>query len=520
MSCCSAVPISTIPPVGQGVGPLVYANGNQMARLNPPLNPSFVVYDGSVTRWGDGSNNAPIFLPALEEIQTTSGDYLVGITPGGQLIKSQALSGTNLIGGGAGEVPYQTASSTTAFTAVGIAGQVLTSGGTGSPTWQNSILGNAGSATILQTGRTIGLSGDVSATGVSFNGSADITLSTSIGTGVVTSNNIANGTIVDLDINASAGIANSKLAGNPTTANTASTIVLRDGAGSFSAQTITASLSGNATSATNIAGGGVGSVPYQTASSTTTTLPIGSANQVLTVNAGGTAPAWVTGTIGVTTNSNAPVGYVGEWLSNFTLSSSPITLTSGIAQGLDPIALTAGDWDVSCNGEINLTSATLSFAKVAIGLQPFIGTGTISNGAGNAGVILNITGVTQGRLAIGTFITGLVPGVGVVAGTYITAFGSGSGGIGTYTVSVSQNVASSTIYAPFVLPNGSLDGSNSFISNANNQTTVLGITDICLATKTTRVSLATTTNIYCVSYAVFSSGAIKTYGNIEARRVR
>jgi hypothetical protein len=88
MSCCSAVPISTIPPVGQGVGPLVYANGNQMARLNPPLNPSFVVYDGSVTRWGDGSVNAPVLLPNLQQVPNSSVGYFVGINAGGQLVET------------------------------------------------------------------------------------------------------------------------------------------------------------------------------------------------------------------------------------------------------------------------------------------------------------------------------------------------------------------------------------------------------------------------------------------------
>ena len=46
-----------------------------------------------------------------------------------------ADSASNLYLGTAGAVPYQSAISTTAFTAVGSAGQVLTSNGTGAPTW-------------------------------------------------------------------------------------------------------------------------------------------------------------------------------------------------------------------------------------------------------------------------------------------------------------------------------------------------------------------------------------------------
>jgi hypothetical protein len=85
MPCPPQVPISVIPPVGAGVGPLVYANGNQIARLNPPLNPSFVVYDGSVTRWGDGSLQAPVLLPNLQQVVSSSINFYVGLNTSGQL---------------------------------------------------------------------------------------------------------------------------------------------------------------------------------------------------------------------------------------------------------------------------------------------------------------------------------------------------------------------------------------------------------------------------------------------------
>ena len=56
---------------------------------------------------------------------------------------------------------------------------------------------------------------------------------------------------------------------------------------------------------------------------------------------------------------------------------------------------------------------------------------------------LTVTAVTSGTLSIGQVISG----TGVTAGTRIVAFVSGSGGIGTYTVDVSQTVASTTISA-------------------------------------------------------------------------
>lgn len=87
MSCPPLVPISVIPPVSQGVGPLVWRNGNQIARLNPPLNPSLVLYNGSVTTWGDGSAQAPIYLPAVQEIPAIDFDFIFGVNNQSQLGK-------------------------------------------------------------------------------------------------------------------------------------------------------------------------------------------------------------------------------------------------------------------------------------------------------------------------------------------------------------------------------------------------------------------------------------------------
>lgn len=75
--------------------------------------------------------------------------------------------------------------------------------------------------------------------------------------------------------------------------NTANKVVKRDASGNFSAGTITASLTGTASSATNLAGGSAGTIPYQTALGTTAMLGAGTAGQVLTSN-GSAAPVWAT----------------------------------------------------------------------------------------------------------------------------------------------------------------------------------------------------------------------------------
>jgi hypothetical protein len=135
--------------------------------------------------------------------------------------------------------------------------------------------GNIGIGTTNPTAK-LDVAGDVRVTGVvtattfvgALTGTATSTTNIPNLTGDITSVNsvtsIAAGVIVDADINASAGIVDTKLATistalkvsnsatTATNANTASAIVARDGSGNFSAGTITANLTGTATSTTNI----------------------------------------------------------------------------------------------------------------------------------------------------------------------------------------------------------------------------------------------------------------------------
>lgn len=90
-----------------------------------------------------------------------------------------ATTAAAIIGGTAGSVLWQSGTSATGFTGAGVAGQILTSSGTGVPTWQTNFAGNAASASILQTARSITLAGDVAGTNT-FNGSAGITINTTI----------------------------------------------------------------------------------------------------------------------------------------------------------------------------------------------------------------------------------------------------------------------------------------------------------------------------------------------------
>jgi hypothetical protein len=118
-------------------------------------------------------------LAAALTDETGSGAVVLGTSP---TISSPTITGTGAIAG-----------TFTGNLTGNVTGNV--SGTAGSAT------GNAATATALQTARNFQLTGDVEASAVSFDGTGNVSLTTVIGTGA----------IVNADVNASAGIAYSKL---------------------------------------------------------------------------------------------------------------------------------------------------------------------------------------------------------------------------------------------------------------------------------------------------------------------
>ena len=70
------------------------------------------------------------------------------------VVAPAAVSTINIVGGTAGVVPYQSATDTTAFTAVGTSGQYLQSTGTGAPVWTTLLGGAQGFVTQFTGGNT------------------------------------------------------------------------------------------------------------------------------------------------------------------------------------------------------------------------------------------------------------------------------------------------------------------------------------------------------------------------------
>lgn len=139
----------------------------------------------------------------------------------------------------------------------------------------------------------------------------------------------------------------------------------------------------------------------------------------------------------------------GELLfSRYALEAgAPAWLRSGRVSGLSLTELKAisGTLNITVNGVARNTTIDLapavSFSDAAQIIQTALGSFDAVVTGSIAATTLTVTALSSGELAIGQVITG----VGVTPGTRITAFLTGTGGTGTYTVSESQTVSSTTI---------------------------------------------------------------------------
>jgi hypothetical protein len=203
----------------------------------------------------DGSGN----VTGTATIQPDS--VALGTDTTGNYVADGAVSGTGLSGSSSSEGGTFTVTSNA--TALNTASTIVARDGSGdfaAGTVTAALSGNSTTATALATGRTIGMTGDVVWTSASFDGSGNVT-----GTATIQANSVALGTDTTGNYVAVGAVSGTGLSGsssseggtftvtsNATNANTASAIVARDGSGNFAAGTITAALTGNASTATTL----------------------------------------------------------------------------------------------------------------------------------------------------------------------------------------------------------------------------------------------------------------------------
>jgi hypothetical protein len=139
--------------------------------------------------------------------------------------------------------------------------------------------------------------------------------------------------------------------------------------------------------------------------------------------------------------SQYPTSNVSAYLRGGAVSG--LTLTQ--LQALSGVLAVTIDGTLKTSSAINLSGAT-SFTNAAQLINRALGaTGpqTASVTGAIAATTLTVSAVSSGALHVGDVLSG----TGITAGTYITAFVSGTGGTGTYTVSDSQTAGSTTVTA-------------------------------------------------------------------------
>jgi hypothetical protein len=226
--------------------------------------------------------------------------------------------------------------------------------------------------------------------------------------------------------------------------------------------------------ATNLAGGAAGSVPYQTASGATSFLSIGTSNYVLTST--GSAPTWTantgTGNVVRATSPTLTTPVLGvataTSLNGLTVSTTTGTLTlangSTLAtSGANSITLTstgATNVTLPTSGTLATTSntvATISFGTT--GLTPSTATGGAVTVAGNLSPANGGTGVSNNALNTITFTGNYSLGLTLNGNTSVTLPTTGT---------------LATLAGAETLTNKTINGANNTISNINLASQVTG----------------------------------------------
>jgi hypothetical protein len=345
----------------------------------------------------NGSSGAPSFRSiVLADLPTSSsntastvvnrdasGNFSAGtITAALTGNATTSTTATNLSGGSAGTIAYQTGAGATSMLAAGTSGYVLGSNGAAAPSWVNA-----------------------------------------------------------------------------TNANTASAIVKRDASGNFSAGTITAALSGNATTATtatNIAGGAAGGIPYQSGAATTAVLAAGTSGYVLTSGGAG-APSWVAFSPSnvTTTQVSSNASFYPLFVASTTNGSQAVNLGTGLNFNPSTNTLTttnlAGALAVPANSNVSMASGTGTFTQTYTGTTAAahsITANSLTSGsilslsssstaaaAGNTGLGITVSGTNATSSITRYGMQSAVTATGT-SSTNIAGYFSASGGANNYALIV------------------------------------------------------------------------------------
>lgn len=293
------------------------------------------------------------------------------------------------------------------------AGYAITSGSSGTATSatyanQAGYAITAGSANAWTTPRTLNLSGDLSGS-VVWSGSGDTTI-----TATINANSVALGTdttgqyastitISGSGITATASNADDAtgytIYSSATASNIASSIVLRDGSGNFSAGTITGSLSGTASTATYANQAGYGLTAGSSATATTATYSHQSGYAITSGSSSSSAIATTASNLSVSTASNnifnpilfSPQG-TGSGVAVSSLTSFGFNPTSNILN-VSGVAITASTASTSTT-----TGALVVTGGVGIGDSLYVASAIVVNSGANGLLFQRAVGASLGSI--------------------------------------------------------------------------------------------------------------------------
>ena len=400
----------------------------------------------------------------------TSG-YLYQTNGGGSAPSWVAPSGltvgyaTNISGGVAGAVPYQSAVGTTGFTAAGTTDQVLLSGGTGSPTWANQNTLSVGYTNNLNGGATGSLpyQTNSNATGFIAAGTNGYVLTMVAGspawaalpaTGVsITDDTTTNATRYLTFTSATSGnittenVSSTKLQFNPSTGTLTASSFSGAGTGltgtasglsigGNAATATTATSATSATTATNIASGSANQIVYQTGSGATSFITAPSVSgTVLQWN--GSAFTWAaTSGSGTVTSVDVSGGTTG-----LSFSGGPITTSGTITASGTLIVANGGTGATTLTGYVYGNGTGAMTASTTIPNTAITGLGTLSTQNANN---VAITGGAIDGTTIGATTASTVTGTTITATSQFTGAGTGLTGTAS-SLSIGGNAATATL---------------------------------------------------------------------------
>ena len=268
-------------------------------------------------------------------------------------------------------------------------------------------------------------------------------------------------------------IANARTTGN--TANSASTLVLRDADGSFGANVVTATFSGNAAglsaiNASNISSGTI-------ANARTTAASANGASTIVLRDTSGNFDANTVNASSFVGNGVAITAINASNISTGTISNARTTASS--ANGASTIVLrdTNGSFDAnvigassfSGNGAAitainasNISSGTLASARISGSYTGITGVGTLTAGTWNGNTVGILYGGTGQTTANGAF-NALAPSQTSNSGKYLTTDGSNtSWGTVSTAVTVTDNTSTNATFYPLFTSatSGNISGAN------------------------------------------------------------